>query len=264
MKKSIIFIFVLILLIANARAELLYQPLTANPIEARIGSIYEFADRKLRLDIGSSVDLFKTSIKQNPISIGADFFTYTRLRSEGKMKFPVETSDYYFGVNAAMLDTICGKEIGFRLRLAHISSHLVDGMATDTIFRREPFVYSREFADFSAYIRIIPNTRLYAGLTYVFSRQPGITNPIIPQFGFDYRANISPLIAVIAGYDFKLNGWDDTYYGVNSAQCGVLLRTSDKIGVALSAYLYDGRSLHGMFFKDKDSYCGIGFQVFFY
>ncbi|HYF01921.1 MAG TPA: hypothetical protein VEC36_00985, partial [Patescibacteria group bacterium] len=138
-----------------------FTPLIANPLEGRVGAMYQFADNKLRLDIGNSIDVYK--LPNRDVAFGVDFYTFTRLRSEGNFKFPVETSDYYFGVNFSSSSLRDSKkyydeesdrtyEVGFkpslRLRLAHISSHLVDGLAdTSGKLEKKPFVYSREFAD---------------------------------------------------------------------------------------------------------------------
>ena len=57
-------------------------------------------NNKLRLDISTSRDIVKWYDDDETISIGADLFTFTRLRSTDNFKFPVETIDYLFGLNA--------------------------------------------------------------------------------------------------------------------------------------------------------------------
>lgn len=74
----------------------LFTPFLASPLEARIGSFYQPSKDKMRLDIGNTVDLsvFDTDSTWK-YSIGTDAFILTRLRSEGNLKFPVETADYF-------------------------------------------------------------------------------------------------------------------------------------------------------------------------
>ncbi|HLP28509.1 MAG TPA: DUF1207 domain-containing protein [Candidatus Didemnitutus sp.] len=234
----------------------------ANPLEARIGLIIQPAVKRLRLDIGASVDvaeLFRDS-SSGWMRIGADFMTYTRLRSDGNFKFPVETSDYYFGVNGSWQAP--QSPLQLRMRIAHISSHLVDGMANDsgTFVARKPFVYSREFVevlvgwDFGF-------IRPYAGATYIWARQPHSSDPIVPQAGVDVRFPLSTKLQLRGGYDWKLIGISGTYVTAQAAQIGVFADIWNGRGLMLSAYGYNGRSMHGMYFDTADSYLGIGFQV---
>lgn len=241
----------------------LFSPLTANILEPRIGCLFQLSAKKLRLDIGTTVDLIEFNSGENcKTRIGTDFFTLSRLRSEGNMKFPVETADYFFGVNSTTKGKLNGLNYSARLRLAHISSHIVDGLANDTILTKKPFVYSREFAELTGALNF-DEFRLYAGLTYVFSRQPKSTNAIIPQLGFDFKFKLNHIISVLAGYDFKLSGYDNIYFGAQSAQAGIKFETVNGVGILLNGYFFSGKSIHGMFYNVNDLYSGIGFQVFY-
>jgi hypothetical protein len=146
--------------------------------------------------------------------------------------------------------------------VAHISSHVVDGLADSVILRRRPFVYSREFVD-GVYALTFGGFRPYLGFIYVFSTKPKDVEPVIPQAGFDYKANVYKFIDLVAGYDFKLIGIESKYAGSNSLQAGLLLKTTEDRGVLLSAYYYTGRSIHGLYYKEFDEYSAIGFQVYF-
>jgi hypothetical protein len=259
-------LFLILLVVSNAKGydELLFKPLTANVFEPRVGALYQFQDKKLRLDIGTSIDLFDFKHNEsNQFRLGTDFFTFTRLRSEGNFKFPVETSDYFFGVNATTAGMIDGTKYFARLRVAHISSHMVDGLAHDSILSSLPFIYSREFVDLTGAVPI-GDLRFYLGLTYVFSKLPKITNAFVPECGFDANYAINGRMDFVGGYDFKLTGYDNKYFGVHSAQAGILFKTSGNLGLMIDMSIYEGKSMHGMFFMDNDSYVAIGFQVIFY
>ena len=161
--------------------EINFRPLIANPYEARMGFIGKPSEERLRMDIGATFDLFKLS-KQG--TFGVDMMTYTRLRSEGRFKFPVETTDYFFGINSAFLferspifgDLFSGVE-QLRIRLAHISSHLIDGYTINNEFISPPFVYSREFLEViykvnTGYSDDCQLISPYFGGSYVFSKIP--------------------------------------------------------------------------------------------
>jgi hypothetical protein len=234
----------------------------ANPLEARIGTMVQPAEKHLRLDIGASVDVAELARDSVTgwIRLGADFMTYTRLRSEGNFKFPVETSDYYFGVNGSW--RLPESPLSLRLRIAHISSHLVDGLAdsTGTFTGTKPFVYSREFAELLVGWEV-GVLRPYAGLTYVWARQPRSADPFIPQAGVDVRLPLGSIYELRGGYDWKMIGINGTYATAQAAQVGVFAAFWNGRGVMLSAYGYNGRSMHGMFFTETDAYLGVGFQV---
>lgn len=240
-----------------------FKPLVANPIEPRVGGIYEFADEKLRLDIGTSLDLAKFKMGDKTVlSVGTDFFTYTRLRTAGNFKFPVETSDYYFGLNSCYVDSSFKYPLSFRMRVAHISSHLVDGYADSVTFKKEPFVYSREFIDLVAAINI-DDFRFYAGVNMLYSTKPKDFLFLHPQIGFDYNYKLSNSVDLIAGYDFKYAGIHSAMHPVHSMQAGFKFNTSDDVAVFLGVYGYKGKSLHGLFYNENDDYLGTGFQIMF-
>lgn len=243
---------------------LLFKPLTANILEPRVGTLYEIQDNRLRLDIGNSIDLFESKYDENFIvRYGVDFFTFSRLRSEGKFKFPVETADYFFGVNSSMKYHYLNTDYYVRFRLSHISSHLIDGYSKDGVFNKLPEVYSREFIDLVFAVDYY-GLRPYIGSSFIFSTIPKNVNKIIPQLGIDYSFEISENFKIQAGYDFKLGGYDNNYTAIQSAQAGVLIKQTENYGVLINYNYYLGKSMHGMFYQEKDNYSAIGIQIYFY
>ena len=224
--------------------------------------MYQFDDERLRLDIGASIDIYEWGDTTNAqrFSVGADFMTWTRLRSETNFKFPVETIDYWFGVNfKGEIDGWQG-----RVRLAHISSHLVDGLADQSgTLSPAPFVYSREFIELIA-SRNFGVLRPYVGATLMWATQPDDPNPVIPQAGVDLRWWIGPQFQVRGGYDLRLVGINGTYAAANAAQLGVFFEAWNGRGVMLSLYGYSGRSMHGMFYQGYDAYGALRSPRYFY
>jgi hypothetical protein len=249
--------------------KLLFTPLSANVFEPRVGAMYQFHDEKLRLDIGTSVDLLELYKNQDTeIRFGSDFFTYTRLRSEGRMKFPVETSDYFFGVNFSNKFKYKGLDFSSRLRISHISSHLVDGLSNNGVFEKLPYVYSREFFDYVV-TADVEGFRPYAGVNFVFSTIPKDVNKIIPQLGIEFpvkklSTSTRDFLDIKLAYDFKLTGYEQTYLPVHSVALSFFFPTYDNIGISLNLNGYTGPSMHGMFYKKKDRYISAGFQIIFY
>lgn len=264
MKYLIIFCCFLVSIQVLANNILTFKPLTANVFEPRIGSFYNLNDEKLRLDIGASFDFVKINENSpNEMSIGADFFTYTRLRSENNFKFPVETSDYFFGLNYSANLNLFNEEFQSRFRLAHISSHLVDGYSDKGIFFKMPFVYSREFFDITIakYLKYSENNyiRPFIGTKVVFSTQPDDVSIFQGQIGFDFLHTINKNMEISAGLNLA-NGEDMLN---TSSQIGLNLKFIKNVGLFFGYYYYNGNSMHGIFYKEKDNYSAIGFQIIY-
>jgi hypothetical protein len=247
-------------------SELNIQPFTANFLEPKAGFLIALNENHLRLDISTSRDIIQWSKDYEMISVGADLFTFTRLRSTNDFKFPVETIDYLFGFNAGYKNQLCNKnEFGFRFRLSHISAHLVDGqyVAQTNQWRdgRQPFVFSKEFVEIIPYFRIT-SFRAYLGLTYIFHIIPSEIKKENIQFGFDYYAtefgceSFTPFIA----YDFKLNGINK-YVGNNIFSAGIKFGKWNSRGLSLNYTYISGKSVHGEYFDVNENYSSIGFNL---
>jgi hypothetical protein len=246
-------------------SELNVQPFTANLLEPKIGFQYLFKLEKVRIDIGTSHDLVKWKTDEKSFSIGADFFTYTRARSEENFKFPVETIDYMFGINGGYKSSNKKYEWGARLRLSHISAHLVDGYYDSKTGKwlngRAPFVYSNEFIELIGYYKIY-GLRIYAGAAYNFHIIPEEIKKGVLQLGFDYFSDelktsaFTPFIA----YDFKLTG-TDKYSGNNIVLAGIKFGEPTSRGFSILVSYFSGKSVHGMFYNISESYASIGINL---
>jgi hypothetical protein len=230
------------------------ERLYANPFEARIQLIGQLAPKTLRLDIGAAPVLFRFD---STYTVSTEFFTLTRLRSEGNLKFPVETADYWFGFTGSYAPA--GSNVNVRMRVAHISSHLVDGYANaQGVFDRQlPFVYSREFVETIA-TYTLDGFRPYAGLTWVWSIQPRYFDRIIPHIGFDYRHDLGNGFIARCGHDARWIGINGTYVPQHATQIGIEQRHTSGTSTGIHLYRFDGRSIHGMFANQGESYLGIG------
>ncbi len=238
-----------------------FRPLFANPFEARMGVMSQTAPQKIRLDIGNSTDLIALKYQDWSMTFGGDFYTYSRLRAEPNFKFPVETADYLFGINVSATKALSQESaISTRLRVSHISSHLVDGIADF----RSTFVYSREFIDW-IWAYQYKAVRVYGGGTMIFHTIPAVFGTFLPQAGFDIADNslLGEYITLKAGYDFRLSTINNISTGINTAQVGVKFGTKYGKGIVLSTFWYEGKSMHGMFYNERDSYFGMGMIVEF-
>ena len=244
--------------------ELNIQPFTANFLEPKAGFSYHLGKSHLRLDIGRSSDIYRIQAGEKTFSLGADLFTYTRLRGEKEFHFPVETIDYLFGINAGCKKTQANSEYGFRFRLSHISAHLVDGQF-DTGTQnwrngRKPQVFSKEFIELFPFYRV-GGARIYVGFTYIFHVSPDLIGKDVYQIGFDYYLiDCIRLFTPFAAYDFKLSKISK-YSGNNIISAGVKFGKYDSKGFSVLVSYFSGKSIHGEYFDLNEQYTTIGFNL---
>jgi len=246
-------------------AELNIQPFTAHFLEPKAGFHYLFDLEKVRIDIGTSHDIIHWKAESESFSFGADFFTYTRARSENNFKFPVETVDYLFGVNGSYKKKNNDSEWGARLRFSHISAHLVDGYydseSESWLEGREPFVYSREFFELIGFYKIY-GIRVYGGVTYNIHIVPDEINKGMLQVGFDYYPYIlaTSVFTPFLAYDFKLTGIDE-YSGNNIISAGIKFGQPESRGFSILVSYFSGKSVHGEFYYFNESYAAFGINL---
>ena len=274
MQKSILIIlfisFALIKLNAQSQetwfpSNLNIRPFTANVLEPRAGVSYLTNIDKLKLDIGTSSDIYQIKKDNSVLSFGADFFTYTRLKSQGDFKFPVQTIDYFFGINSGYKVVNDCAEYGFRVRLSHISTHMVDGSYNKLTGGWEdgipPFVYSREFVELFPFYQA-GSFRGYLGLTYLFHVIPDVFGRGIYQAGFDYYITSCPVkvFTPFIAYDFKLTKIDK-YSGNNVIEAGIKFGKYDGKGFSILYSFTSGKSIHGQYYYLNESYSSIGINM---
>jgi hypothetical protein len=241
------------------------QPFTANFLEPKAGFSYMLGKSELRLDIGTSADIYLYKSGNKFLSFGADLFTYTRLRGTSSFHFPVETIDYLFGINMGYKIFKDKNEYGFRFRFSHISAHLVDGAfdfgLSDWRNGRDPRTYSREFLEFFPYYRI-NGLRFYLGFTYLINVNPDFIGNGIYQCGFDYFADklIADAATPFLAYDFKL-AEIEKYAGNNIIAAGVKFGSYNSKGVSILMSYFSGKSIHGEYFNISENYTTIGINV---
>ncbi len=273
MKKTFVVILILFCfsqLNAQKKVELFpdsltIQPFAANTLEPTLGFLFHTSENELRLDIGNSLDFVRVTNCGSTYAFGADLFTYTRLRKEGNFHFPVDAVDYLFGINFSWKMNFDGIEAGARLRLSHISAHMVDGHYENTLNvwkdDQNPRVYSREFFELMPYLKF-NNIRIYAGITYIFHIDPDFLKKDNYQLGFDYFAPVE-LFGVIypyLGYDLKLIH-PDAYTANNSIVAGFKFGKKYGRGISLYFQYYSGHSVHGEYFDKKVDYSAIGINL---
>jgi len=154
---------------SKMRADLpAFVPILADPYEPRNGVSNDFRNNHVELFAGKSAELIRWQRVVMRSAAGIEFFTWSLLRREPNFRFPVEAVDYFFGAFlSTQMKTREGK-FSARLRLSHISAHLVDGAFSTGI---TPRVFSREFLSFAGASEL-SKFKLSLGATFLFHTIP--------------------------------------------------------------------------------------------
>jgi hypothetical protein len=212
------------------------------------------------------MDLVHYNAGENQIiSIGADLFTFTLLRSENGFHFPVDAVDYLFGINSGYTRIFDNFEFGARLRISHISAHFADGHYDGKNNRwhdnRSPRVYSREFFEIMPYIKL-KDLRIYLGYTYLYHVDPISIGKNNFQAGFEYYASeiIHEYITPFAAYDIKLVQIGKSSAN-NSLTFGIKFGNLNSRGLSIYYQYYSGKSLHGEYYDYHKKYSAFGMNL---
>lgn len=252
-----------------------FLPFYAGKFEPRIGGWRESADQKLRLDIGTSIELWRNTPTYSedegtPLLwlVGTEFFTWTRLRSAGGFKFPVEAVDYHFGLIGQLAFS---DPLALQMRVAHVSAHLVDGDTTFFASGGKPVTFSREFIDTRLFgrrtlssrpFRDRAEVRYYAGGNFLFHTIPDTLGRFSPYAGGDFQWQVweDKPVTVRLGYEARLNTELEPI-GEHSVRAGVKFAHISDNGVMLEGAYYTGRSPYGQYFSRRENYFSLGFSV---
>src|SRR5579883_2169682 len=261
---------------------LIFRPLVANQIEPRVGLEKTIDSNLLTLNIGNSLDLlsWKTTWQKNnatcqsELRIGGDLFTWTQIRSEDNFRFPVEDVDYLFGVNVTWRDEYRETQLSapvvnsFRIRLAHISAHTVDGSYdnyTKQFIYQQPFTYSQEFIDgiYSYENRCIGvNYRALLGAKLIVHTIPGTLTAFAPHYGLELSTQPVVWLTPYFAYDGKMQKIT-AWQGENSLQLGIKMEKWDGGGISLYLAYYQGKNVHGELYYIDQKTISVGTNLSF-
>lgn len=258
----------------NPTFNTLFKPLLADPAEPRIAVMPKISEDGLQLDIGTSADIYQN--EEKTFAVGVDFGTFSLLGTSDNFRFPVDTIDYLFGINATWktsVDTgsLPFDELSARLRFSHISAHFQDGHTDeDGNWIQDgpfdiPFTYSREFINLTVALSSSENNRVYAGYQYLWHSIPDN----ISSHSFQAGAEISTPYNTYLAADFKLlpvwkgeeDGETDGYRGTWNLQAGMRLTALGLDRIRIAYNYFSGMSRHGMYFYKPESFSTVGMIV---
>ncbi len=259
-----------------------FEPLLADPKETRIAALLHLDDAGTLLDIGTSIDLIQLDVGPDSLSavtlgLGADFGTFSLLRRLAGFKFPVDAADYIFGINVSWRQPLRTSDVPLtfsaRLRISHISAHLIDGsFDLDRLEWRNarlPFTFSREFIHLTLALSS-SFARAYLAYEWLFNTVPADVARHSAQVGLELFSQvvlIMPCMPFLA-CDVRLSPiWrpelerTEGYGTTLSVQAGIKTGYAGSRGVRLTYHYYAGLSWRGMYFGERINVSAIGLMI---
>lgn len=247
----------------------LFEPLIADPRWPRFSLAYQYYSKNKVLhhafapNFGASFPLYRiTNHAINDeweIGVQAGLFA---LMDIGRNPTALINADYFVGVPITYRS---GSWSGL-MRGYHVSSHLGDEfMLTNEGKKTKRINLSYEGIDLILSYNF-ENFRLYGGGGYLVHKEPNYVKPGKIQGGAEYYSPNTWLggrLRPIIGLDLKAEENVSWYTGV-SLKAGVQLENSKLLSnkIQLMLEMFNGKSIHGQFFKDKVQYIGIGIHAF--
>ncbi|HUI11617.1 MAG TPA: hypothetical protein VL221_14885 [Bacteroidota bacterium] len=249
----------------------IFAPLRANYEEPRVGIRKEAGTSRLKLDIGSSIDFveFRPDTCGGRFRIGADFFTYALTTSSEGLRLQVDAVDGFFGGHVAYA-TGDGHLLA-RLRLLHISGHLIDGhwnhITQQWIDNKLPIPYTRDFGELVgeyAWHGEAATLCAYSGFSYATLVRPDSLARFATIHGVELHT--TGLTGPVGGRPFSVYIADNlaftgipTYYGTNTLESGVKFGDWDGRGVRFYLSYYHGLEVFSQYYYVKTDQWGLGF-----
>jgi len=252
-------------------------PLTANPQEPRVGVRKETGTTRMKLDIGSTLDLLEYSISDvQKLRLGIDFFTYALTTSSQGLRLQLDAVDGYFGGHVSYRADAGGNVFGIRLRLLHLSGHFLDGHYDNTTGSwkdgRSPLPFTRDFGECLG--RYEWNTThmsfvVYSGFSYATLVRPVEVKRFSTVHGLEaYTSRLTgPVFAkpcnVYAATNLTLAGIP-AYIGTTNVEAGVKFGEWSGSGVKLYLSYYSGLSVFSQYYDVRESHWGLGLAFDFW
>ena len=233
---------------------------------------------RLKLDIGNSLDFLALADSSGTdiLHFGVDFFTYALTTSSEGLRLQVDAVDGYFGGHIALRDRGENSERILRLRLLHLSGHLIDGHWDPALQQwkdgKQPIPYTRDFIEllgaYSFFGRALA-LKVYSGFSYTAHERPANLARWGTLHGVELHS--TGLFGGVLGKPFTLYLADHlsvsgipTYYGTNNLESGAKFGAWEGAGIKLYVSYYDGLEPFSQYYYARTREWGAGFAFDFW
>ena len=234
----------------------------------------EIGNSRMRLTIGAPLDVWELRMADDGsalLRVGIDFFMQALTTSSEGLRLQIDAADGWFGGHVASRWDLRDASVTVRLRILHLSGHMVDGhfdSATDTWKDgREPIPFTRDFGELSAAVSTSLSSvtiRGFAGTSYATLIRPDNIKRWAFLGGFDLHS--ASLIAdggpfplhLYGGYTLTLAGIP-AYTGTNSVEAGVKFGAWEGRGIRVYGGYYAGQMMFTQYYDLRTDHWAIGF-----
>jgi hypothetical protein len=254
----------------------LFTPLAANEQEPRVGVRKEIGSSRMKLDIGSVIDLFGWVFPGGELRAGADFFTYALTTSADRLRLQVDAVDGYFGGHVSYSAGTPPGAYALRLRILHQSGHLIDGHWDYSAgFWRDgkvPVPYTRDFAELTGSLTWTGGDAaltVYSGFSYAWLARPDDVAHVATLHGAEIRTTggsgtmLGRPVVFYAADHMTVSGIP-RYHVTMNVEAGAKFGPWDGTGIKLYLSYRSGLELFSQYFSSRRSFWGVGFALDFW
>jgi hypothetical protein len=248
----------------------------ANHEEPHLGLTKDIATSHMRLDIGSSMDLVNIRVSADSttnIRAGADLFAFALSTSYNGLRLQIDALDGYFGGHIVYRNQREGSALLLRLRIMHLSSHLIDGHydndADAWIGGRKPLHFSRDYGEVTAgYLWQWNGAGVFAygGFSYATLVRPSEQKRLNTLYGITAHTSRwtggcfgKPLNLYVSEH-FLLWGVDELS-GTNGLEAGVKFGAWEGAGVRVFVSYHSGLEIYHQYSDVTAGEWGVGFEL---
>jgi len=251
----------------------LLPPLTANVQEPRTGLRKEIGSSRLKIDIGSTIDVVRFQLSpEQSLSLGIDFFVYALSTGNEGLRLQIDAADGFFGGHAGYRSTGDGLDHFLRFRFLHLSAHFLDGhfdpIAGGWKGGRSPIAFTRDFAELVGGIDFSPgdaHLSVYAGFSYGVLVRPATIDKVEYLFGGELRW--SEALGLLFGKPWNIYIADHAaVIGIpnnvtsNTIEAGVKLGSWDSRGLRVYSSFAVGLDVFHQYYDVYRQSWGFGFS----
>ncbi len=254
----------------------LFAPLTANPVEPRIGIRKEMASTRMKLDMGGSLDFLQYTFGGSGsarLSLGAEIFSFGLTTSAQGFRLQVDAIDGFYGGHILFRLDDGPRVYVARLRLIHHSAHLVDGhWSNDSLHwlnGKSPVATTQDMAELLGAV-VLPVAgmplRVYSGLSYATLVRPLAIERLSSLHGLELNSGDRLGTAfgkpweAYAAFNLTFLGIPE-YIGTSVAEAGIKLGAWDGAGLKLYVNYASGLEFYGQYFNERQKAWGAGFTI---
>ncbi|MFN0157025.1 MAG: hypothetical protein ACKVRP_03010 [Bacteroidota bacterium] len=256
---------------------ILVPPLIAQHQEPRVGVRMEFGSTRLKLDIGTTLDIVEFRLSEETrLRVGVDFFTYALTTSSQGLRLQVDAVDGFFGGHFTLQSKRPDHHWAVRLRLMHLSAHFLDGhydLASNTWKdNRAPLAFTKDFGEVVGLVTTnigSVEAMLYSGLSYATLIRPTEIKRFASLHGLQIHSNgilgqtFGKPTNLYLAYGLSLTGVPK-YTASNNIECGIKFGPMDSAGVKLYFSYTSGLEVFSQYYDQRREYWGAGFAFDFW